>query len=372
LELEWLYEGAIIDSIVDVPDDQGGWVRIYLARSGYDVAGEPSYPIASYNIWQRIDDLSVARMISDSGSRHVDFGELGSQRAFDEAVDAREDYHSVIEWRGRYFVRSSHKLASTGFPPGTWELVGSFAAAQQDQYINRTPTVADSSTAGTAYSVYVISAHTTTPSVWFTSEPDSGYSVDNIAPGVPLGLSVAYNTGSGNTLDWNDSPEEDFQYYRVYRGDDEEFIPGPGTLVHETAVSGWIDPEYDGWDVHYNVTALDHAGNESDPAGAGTVTGGDTPQTPASYALYQNVPNPFNPMTTIRFDLPRAAHVTVSVYNIKGEHVASVVDGDMTAGRKEVVWTAVNGRGDAVASGIYFYRLVVGDYVQTRKMVLLR
>ena len=65
------------------------------------------------------------------------------------------------------------------------------------------------------WSVYYISAHTTTPSIFFDSPPDSGYSVDNIAPGVPLGMSVAYNTGSGNELAWDPSPEPDFQYYRM-------------------------------------------------------------------------------------------------------------------------------------------------------------
>jgi flagellar hook assembly protein FlgD len=60
------------------------------------------------------------------------------------------------------------------------------------------------------------------------------------------------------------------------------------------------------------------------------------------------------------------------VYNAKGELVATVVDREMTEGRKEVVWTATNDHGATVASGIYFYRLVAGEFVQTKKMVLLR
>ncbi len=88
--------------------------------------------------------------------------------------------------------------------------------------------------------------------------------------------------------------------------------------------------------------------------------------------LYQNAPNPFNPATTIRFDLPRAVQVKLCVYNVKGELISTLVDQRMTEGRKEASWEAMDDKGRAVSSGIYFYRLVAGDFVQTRKMVLLR
>jgi hypothetical protein len=101
-------------------------------------------------------------------------------------------------------------------------------------------------------------------------------------------------------------------------------------------------------------------------------SGNETPDVPQKFALMQNVPNPFNPSTLIRFDLPRAVHVRLSVYNVKGELVATIIDDDMTQGRKEVSWTAKDDHGNTVASGIYFYRLVAGDFIETKKMVLLR
>lgn len=99
---------------------------------------------------------------------------------------------------------------------------------------------------------------------------------------------------------------------------------------------------------------------------------GDVPTPTSATCLSQNYPNPFNPVTTIRFNLQRKVHVKLCVYNVKGELVSTIVDQHMTEGRKEVNWTARDNRGRPVSSGIYFYHLVAGDFVQTRKMVLLR
>ena len=85
-----------------------------------------------------------------------------------------------------------------------------------------------------------------------------------------------------------------------------------------------------------------------------------------------NTPNPFNAVTTIRIDLPRALHVALSVYDVSGKLVATIVDRRMTEGPHEIIWNARDERGETVDSGIYFCRLVAGDFVQTKKMVLLR
>jgi hypothetical protein len=96
------------------------------------------------------------------------------------------------------------------------------------------------------------------------------------------------------------------------------------------------------------------------------------PPVPGLCLLYQNYPNPFNPTTIIRFDLPRSGHVKLSVYNVSGTLVSTITDRHMKEGRREVTWDARDSRGNPVASGIYFCRLVAGDFSQTRKMVLLR
>lgn len=86
-----------------------------------------------------------------------------------------------------------------------------------------------------------------------------------------------------------------------------------------------------------------------------------------NYQLHQNYPNPFNPSTTFEFTLPQADVVTLKIYNILGEEVATLVSERVAAGKYEYEFDAGN-----FASGIYLYRLVAGDYVQVRKMILMR
>ena len=93
---------------------------------------------------------------------------------------------------------------------------------------------------------------------------------------------------------------------------------------------------------------------------------------PATISLRQNVPNPFNPSTTIAFDLPKFAHIQLRILNILGQAVRRLVDDTRSAGRHTVRWNGTNDRGRAVASGIYSYQLQAESFVQTRKMILLR
>ena len=93
----------------------------------------------------------------------------------------------------------------------------------------------------------------------------------------------------------------------------------------------------------------------------------ETTATPARFALHQNEPNPFNPVTTIRYDLPEACHTNLRVYDVRGREVAVLVDDSRPAGRHAIEWNA-----DHVASGIYFYRLEAATYGETRKLILLK
>ena len=88
---------------------------------------------------------------------------------------------------------------------------------------------------------------------------------------------------------------------------------------------------------------------------------------PTVYSLYNNYPNPFNPSTSINYDLPNQSNVKLKIYNILGEDIATLVNQEQNAGRYQVHWDA-----SRLASGIYFYTIQAGDFVQTKKMILMK
>jgi len=92
---------------------------------------------------------------------------------------------------------------------------------------------------------------------------------------------------------------------------------------------------------------------------------------PRDFAIHQNYPNPFNPVTTISFDLPEREKVTLDVYNILGQKVATLHDGILPAGNHQLNWDTSKKR-DGVATGVYFYRIQAGEFTETRKMLLLK
>jgi len=80
----------------------------------------------------------------------------------------------------------------------------------------------------------------------------------------------------------------------------------------------------------------------------------------------------FNPETQIDFDLPRAGHVTLVIYNLTGQVIRTLVDEERVAGRYAVTWDGKNEQGQVVASGVYVYRLTSGDFTAIKKMVLMK
>jgi len=99
---------------------------------------------------------------------------------------------------------------------------------------------------------------------------------------------------------------------------------------------------------------------------------GDEDVIPQSFSLSQNHPNPFNPLTIIEYTLSRKSEVSLDIYNIMGQKVASLVNGSRPAGAYRLKWNGRNSNREEVTSGLYFYRLKVDDQVATRKMVLLK
>jgi len=107
--------------------------------------------------------------------------------------------------------------------------------------------------------------------------------------------------------------------------------------------------------------------------GVGVEVSVDDPDiTPLEFALHQNYPNPFNPETNIQFDLAENSHVSLSIYNLVGQRVATLVDKTMEAGVYNVKWRGMNERGFSLPTGMYFYEMKTSKYQSVKKLVLVK
>jgi len=311
LTLEWLYDTAVLDSLVDTPDDQSGMVQLNFTRSGFDFEDELDSPVTSYGIWRRIGDAAA-----------------GGVR--------------------------------TELPPGNWEYLFSVAAAQQDTYQVNVPTVQDS-----VMAVYCVSTHTTVPALWFCTPPDSAFSFDDLAPAVPTGLELT----SPELLTWDDPIDEDFDHFSVYGStspelDDEAVVLGD-TFEPQFDVTGAVHD-------YFLVTALDSVGNESAAAVLQIPHLGVPDVPPSTLALGPATPNPFNPRTTLHYATPARGHVRLKVVDLVGRLVATLVDEVLPAGRHDVVWDGRDADGREVPSGVYLSHLESGGEIAHGRMTLVR
>ena len=95
-------------------------------------------------------------------------------------------------------------------------------------------------------------------------------------------------------------------------------------------------------------------------------------QLPIAFNLYNNFPNPFNPITTLRYDLQEDILVNVTIYDMTGRIVRTLINMKQTAGYRSIQWNAANDAGQSVSAGLYLYTIQAGEFRQTKKMVLLK
>ena len=93
---------------------------------------------------------------------------------------------------------------------------------------------------------------------------------------------------------------------------------------------------------------------------------------PDVFALHNNYPNPFNPVTNITYDIPEVADVKLEIYNVMGQKIRTLATGSHEPGRYRVLWNATNDLGQGLSSGMYIYRIQAGDFVSVRKLVLMK
>ena len=311
----------VIRSIVDIPHDQGRQVRVTWYRSSLDTLGV-SPALSEYSLWRRVQMTTSAPA-------------------------------------GRQRVQHAGEV---------WDFVATIPAVGFSEYGYVAPTLADSSRRrGMQWSVFLVSAMIPGQAP-LNSLPDSGFSVDNLCPGAPTMWPI---TSSHGELDvrWDPAQDGDLMDYVVERS----VMPADPSLTDIVGVvttTSFHDASPPGQRIYYRVLARDSAGNPS--AGAAWVEGivlsvdGDG-GVPRAFALHQNFPNPFNPSTTIRYDLPTACHVTFEIYNALGQRVGSLVSERQSAGRYEVRFDAAD-----LPSGVYFGRLLAGSFVAVDRLSLIK
>ena len=109
-----------------------------------------------------------------------------------------------------------------------------------------------------------------------------------------------------------------------------------------------------------------------DGGGTVSVIEGEFGNNPTRFSLNNNFPNPFNPFTILHYTLPEQAHVTITIHDMLGREVKTLINQAQDAGYKSVIWDATNDYGKPVSAGIYLYQIQAGEYMQTNKMVLLK
>ena len=93
---------------------------------------------------------------------------------------------------------------------------------------------------------------------------------------------------------------------------------------------------------------------------------------PDNFLLYPNFPNPFNPTTTLRYDLPQNSLVNITIYDLNGREVKKLVRSEQVSGNHSLTWNGTNDQGKLVSAGVYLYQIQSGEFVQTKKMVLMK
>jgi len=176
---------------------------------------------------------------------------------------------------------------------------------------------------------------------------DSTYIFHVNAPGHPFWIKTVQSTGTGNA------------YNNGVTGNGVQ----QGDLVF-TVPSDAPDQLYYNCEFHVNMTGGITVNtvvsvNETDPL-------------PQTFSLQQNFPNPFNPVTTIQYRVPGRTQVELAIYDLTGKKLKTLVNTTQESGIKTITWDGKDNRGQTVAAGVYVYRLQAGDYVETKKMVLLK
>ncbi|UCH10784.1 MAG: immune inhibitor A, partial [Fidelibacterota bacterium] len=320
---------AQISSVSDVPADQGGEVLVTWNASTDE--SNPQRPVVAYGIWLKDTDDGIL----------------------------------LSSW------------PMTQLEDGDWIQVRYTDSVGKMTYQWNAPTLVDSNHLGLNRSTFRIAAYAADSLIVSLSESFDGHSVDNLAPAIPQGLTAESSGGDGILLTWNANPDSDLAAYRIYRGESPDFLPvSRDSFLAATMDTTYHDTGPTPGQLYYRVLAMDVNGNTSEYSAVTDpvtiVAAHHSPRHPAAFALHPNYPNPFNPQTTIRFDVPQNSWIRMSIHDIRGREIARLVDGLLQPGSYAETWDGTSQSGLPVPSGLYITRLTSPGMSRSIKMLLLK
>ncbi|MFX0133296.1 MAG: T9SS type A sorting domain-containing protein, partial [Candidatus Hodarchaeota archaeon] len=172
-------------------------------------------------------------------------------------------------------------------------------------------------------------------------------------------------------LTWTTATESNNYGFEIQRKSNNDklwqqigFVKGHGTTTQMNYYS-FTDNPPGGAKYNYRLKQIDMDGNFEYSSTREIMV-------PSKFALYQNHPNPFNPETTISFELPVSTHVILDIYNMLGQKIDTLIDEPRPAGYQQIIWNGKDDAGRIIGSGLYFYHIKTDDFEATKKLVLLR
>ena len=350
------YYADLVDGIYNVYANAPGYNSVWI-NNAFEVSG--NVVVFNFELYQE----------GYAGPPHiVDLHDVPN----DQGRQMRTVWHSGMAGDWDYFTQFSIWRKVNGAPVDLWDYVETVPwHGDSDPYAAVVPTLGDSSMYEQHLSTFIVTAHTEDVNFYIDSEPVSGYSIDNLHPGAPMNFIMSTDPGVVS-LSWTRHDDEDFDYHNIYR---REIASDEPAMVFTTVDSFYVDQDVEESGAYeYWITSVDMSGLESDPSNSvsAVLSADEKIGLPTEFALKQNYPNPFNPSTQIQYALPEDAMVTISIYDLMGRKVRTLVDGVQDAGYRTVMWNATNDMGRLVSAGVYIYSIQAGDFVQNRKMVLMK
>jgi hypothetical protein len=340
---EWGYLAAepIMNDVADVPNDNGGQVKVSWYASPLDV--DPLYRnVTSYSVFRSVPPQLAARLEPLAASAPGGRLSLAGRNYLHTRMGAQD-----------YF----------------WEEIDQVTARHLASYSAVEPTNGDSMAAGNRPTAFLVQAIADYGASWWFSQADSGYSVDNVPPVTPAPFLGTYVSGR-TSLSWGANAEPDLAGYRLYRGPSAGFATGPATLLAEVVDTAYVD--VNGGPAWYKLSAVDIHGNESPVATllpSGTL--GVGPREPAAFFLAPPAPCPVarGRDAVLAFSLAHAGRAELLVIDASGRHVRTLAHGEFDAGPHRLSWDGLDDAGRRAAAGLYFVRLAQGTQVVTRRLV---